>query len=154
MTVNGANLESGQCYCVGKSKPRRIVSRAVRIRVPDWCPRRKFPCELRIYDFKSVNERLMHTFLQCDLGHSTMPEARRYVVAHEGHTDLTPRNFWLACNQTPVEELLGHNVRWYCIVEIDDGLRPYCFYRTEKRFVPLPYFKPEIARNNKTEDDA
>lgn len=149
---NGVRLEPGSCYCISGKRPRRFSSKAVRIRVPDWCPRRKKPCEIRVYDFKSANDRLMHSFLQCEFKHDINPEERRYAIAYEGHTELTPRNFWLACNKAPIKELIGQTVRWYCIVEIDDGLRPYCFYRTEKRFILLPYFRTETARKNIMED--
>ena len=154
MEVNGVKLEPGYRYCISQKRPRRFSSKAARIRVPDWCPRRKSPCALRIYDFKSINERLMHSFLQDMFSEDIIPEAHRYAVAYEGHTELTPRSFWLACNKVPIKELIGRNLRWYCIVEIDDGLRPYCFYRTDKRFILLPYFRSERARKNTMEDDA
>ena len=153
MEAGGVRLEPGFCYCLSGKRPRRFSSKALRIRVPEWCPKRKSPCELRIYYFKSERDRQMHTFLQSGADHDVTPEERRYAVAFEGHTDLTPRNFWLACNKSPVEELIGWEIRWYSIVEIDDGLRPYCFYRAVNRFIPLPYFKTEAARKNTMEDD-
>ena len=40
------------------------------------------------------------------------------------------------------------------VVEIDDGLKPYCFYRVESGFCPAPYFNTVTARNNTMEEDA
>ena len=153
MEVRGVKLSPGCRYCVCK-RPRRFSGKASRPRVPDWCPRRKHPCELRIYDFKSTRDRMMHTLFHCETGKVATPEPRRYSVAYEGQKELTPRNFWLACGKVPAVELIGQDVRRYSIVEIDDGLRPYCFYRLESCFIPLPYFHTETARNNAMEDDA
>ena len=153
MEEHGVKLSPGCRYCVWK-RPRRFSGKATNPKAPDWCPRRKNPCELRIYDFKSVRDRTMHTLFFCETGKGAAPEPRRYAVAYEGHTELSPRSFWLACNKTPAAELIGQDVRPYSIVEIDDGLRPYCFYKSEQRFTLLPYFKAEAARNNTMEDDA
>ena len=152
LEANGVRLEPGFCYCISGKRPRRFSSKAARIRVPKWCPKRKTPCELRVYGFKNTDEFLMHSFLQCKSDHDITPEARRYAVAYEGHTELTPRNFWLACNKVPARELIDKEVPWFCIVEIDDGLRPYCFYRAKNRFILLPYFKTETAQKNTMED--
>ena len=153
MEVRGVKLSPGCRYCVWE-RPRRFSGKAANPRTPDWCPRRKNPCELRIYDFKSTRDRTMHTLFACETGKAASPEPRRYAVAYEGQTELTPRSFWVACNQVPAVELIGQEVRRYAIVEIDDGIRPYCFYKSEMHFVPLPYFKTETARNNAMEDDA
>ena len=152
--LHGKMLTSGCRYCIGTKRPRQFKSRAAIIRVPDWCPRRKTPCEVRIYDFKSTNERLMHLFVVSEVNRDAGLEARRYALAYEGHTELTPREFWLVCNDCSNGNVLDHDVPLYAVVEIDDGLKPYCFYRVESGFCPAPYFNTVTARNNTMEEDA
>ena len=152
--LHGKMLTPGCRYCMGMKRPRQFKSRAAIIRVPDWCPRRKTPCEVRIYDFRSTNERLMHLFVLSQVNRDAGPEARRYALANEGHTELTPREFWLACNDCSNGNVLDHDVPLYAVVEIDDGLKPYCFYRVESGFCPAPYFNTVTARNNTMEEDA
>ncbi len=41
----------------------------------------------------------------------------------------------------------------YQVLEIDDGLKPVFFYKTEQGFKMLYSFNTEIARKNKLEED-
>ena len=152
MEVNGKTLDLGCRYCVF-GKPRRFSTKAERPRVPDWCPRRKFPCDLRIYDFKSTRDRTLFSLFYGETKRGVSPQPHRYAVSFEGQTRLTPRDFWLRCNQVPVTELVGRELPLFSVLEIDDGLEPVCFFRTERRIVPVSYFNTEIARNNTVEDD-
>ena len=152
--LHGKMLTPGCRYCMGMKRPRQFKSRAAIIRAPDWCPRRKTPCEVRIYDFRNMNERLMHLYYVSEISKDIGPEARRYALAYEGQTELTPRGFWLACNDRSSGNLLDRDVPLYAVVEIDDGLKPYCFYQTPSGFCPALYFNTETARNNTMEEDA
>ena len=148
----GVMMHQGERFCTGGKKARRFKRGDPTLYVPEWCPKRKKPCELRIYGFKSQGDWMLHTMLCQHMGKAISPSAIRYSLAFELHTELTPLEFWKRCQSEPIGELLHVAVHRYQVVEIDDGLKPCFFYKTEKGFESCLYFDAETARKNIKED--
>ncbi len=114
--------------------------------------RLKAPCELRIYGFKNQREWRMHRSMCAYLGEDTSPSAFRYAVRYEGHTDLAPYEFFECCNEKSDDEILGAAVQHYDVVEIDDGIKPAFFYKTEHGYELLFSFDAKTAKKNIREE--
>lgn len=83
---------------------------------------------------------------------ATSPSAFRYAVRYEGHTDLAPYEFFECCNEKSDDEILGAAVQHYDVVEIDDGIKPAFFYKTEHGYELLFSFDAKIAKKNIREE--
>lgn len=149
---NGVMMHPGETFCLGAKKARRFRPRDPKIYVPSWCPIKKSPHELRIYGFKSQNDRFMHDMLCHSLNQKLSPEARRYAVECELTTELSAAEFWKRCDLEPWDELLPAAVHLHQVVEIDDGIQPVCFHRTEYGYEYASFFDTAVARKNKKED--
>lgn len=149
---NGVTMQFCDRFCTGGKRPRRFCKGDPKIFVPAWCPKRKDPCEVRIYGFYSSNAQILHAMLCYDMGHAVEPSAHRYAMEQEFYTKLTPREFWKRCKAERDSVLLGVDVQLYYVVEIDDGLRPVCFYKTEKGYQIIPLFDVQAARKNHREE--
>lgn len=82
----------------------------------------------------------------------TSPSAFRYAVRYEGHTDLAPYEFFECCNEKSDDEILGAAVQHYDVVEIDDGIKPAFFYKTEHGYELLFSFDAKTAKKNIREE--
>ena len=82
----GVNLQFGQTYCTAGKKPRVFKKKECKVYPPDWCPKKKWPCEFRIYTFKNIRSRCMHNMFHED----EVPSEFRYAVRQEG----VARSFW------------------------------------------------------------
>lgn len=132
----GVTMHLGERFCVAGKRARKFKRSDPKTYVPSWCPRLKAPCELRIYGFKNQREWRMHRSMCAYLGEDTSPSAFRYAVRYEGHTDLAPYEFFECCNEKSDDEILGAAVQHYDVVEIDDGIKPAFFYKTEHGYDP------------------
>ena len=148
----GVTMHPDERFCTGGKKARRFKRSDPKIFVPDWCPKRKTPCELRIYTFKSSNDWWLHRRLEKDLGKSFPPEGRSCALVQKRTTELTPREFWKRLEAEPWQDVLGVHLEPYSVVEIDDGLKPAFFYYVDGGFTLLYSFNTEAARKNKKED--
>ncbi len=148
----GVTMHFGERFCLGGKKPRRFGRSDPKIYVPSWCPKRKSPCELRIYSFKSTEDWMLHYDLCTHMGKDILPSAHRYAVEYELHTDLTPQEFAKRCNIDPDAETLHVAVHRHYVVEIDDGIKPTFFYKTKKGYELLALFDAETARKNVKEE--
>lgn len=144
----GVMMHCGEHFCTGGKRAHRFKRGDPKSRVPDWCPKRKTPCELRLYSFKDIHEWFLHTHLCSQLGKALQPSGFRYALKVETHTGLTPYEFWKRCALEPCEELLGLEPQLYEILEIDDGLKPVFFYMTEGGLVVERFFDAARARKN------
>lgn len=63
------------------------------------------------------------------------------------------KQFWDSLEERLYSDLLPVRVYNHWIIEIDDGLRPVCFYKTETGFEIVPIFDTAKARRNKKEQD-
>ena len=150
---NGALLRPGNRYCLGGKKAIPFKSGDPKKYPPAWCPKRKVPCEVRVYGFKSTRDWYLHNRLRSDLGKEALPEAFRYCLEGEFTTELTPKQFWEKRKEKSLSELLPVTVFDHWVIEIDDGLKPVCFYKTEKGLEIVPYFDTARARANRKEED-
>ncbi|MCM1297762.1 MAG: hypothetical protein NC311_19670 [Muribaculaceae bacterium] len=148
----GVMMHCGERFCTGGKRARRFKRSDPKIHVPSWCPKRKDPCELRVYTFSSEESRWMHHFLSDRINDPLYPAANHYALAHSMETALSPREFWDRCGQKACEKLLGAGVPMYAVVEIDDGLASVCFYRTPEGMKIAPFFDAARARKNRMEE--
>lgn len=151
----GTIMRCGEQFCTGGKRARRFRSRDPKRRVPDWCPKRKTPRELRVYGFTDTRAWLLHEQLCHSLKQEISPEGRRYAVTYAATTDLTAKEFSLRCLEESDAKLLGKEVPLHYVVEIDDGLQTRCFYKTLDGYRYEPFFNTELARSNqicKTEE--
>lgn len=148
----GVNMHFGERFCTATKRAKRFGKRDPKNAVPAWYPKRKTPCELRVYCFKSTADWAMHTSMVQSVPTLSLPPAHRYAVEFDLHTQLTPLEFWKRCDSESDGHLLNVTVHRYHVVEIDDGLKPTFFYKTESGYQILPLFHAEIARNNRRED--
>lgn len=148
----GVTMHWGECFCVAGKRARKFKRSDPKTYVPSWCPRLKAPCELWIYGLKNQREWRMHRSMCAYLGEDTSPSAFRYAVRYEGHTDLTPYEFFECCNEKSDDEILGAAVQHYDVVEIDDGIKPAFFYKTEHGYELLFSFDAKTAKKNIREE--
>lgn len=148
----GVTMHLGERFCVAGKRARKFKRSDPKTYVPSWCPRLKAPCELRIYGFKNQREWRMHRSMCAYLGEDTSPSAFRYAVRYEGHTDLAPYEFFECCNEKSDDEILGAAVQHYDVVEIDDGIKPAFFYKTEHGYELLFSFDAKTAKKNIREE--
>lgn len=94
---------------------------------------------------------MLDNVLHQDMVFTPLPTASRYAVEYEGTTKLTPRKFWLNLTTQKDAELLGRSVKVKSVVEIDDGLAPCFFFKTEEGYTRCRSFDAECARTNRME---
>lgn len=140
---NNVSLQPFAKYCTARKSPKLIRKSGMVRKVPSWCPKRKSPCDLRVYGFVNDEARRMQAFFSDIYGKASDPREYRYALRFAGSIDLTPREFWRRCNESGEDLKLPTDVKLYEVVEIDDGLRPVCFYRTERGYRIETLFKTE-----------
>ena len=148
----GVMMHLGERFCIGGKRARRFKRSDPKIHVPNWCPRRKYPCELRVYMFKSTSSWWLHMSLEKDLGRVLPPEGHNYALVESLSTELSPREFWKRLESESYLDLLDVTLEPYGVLEIDDGLKPAFFYYMDGGFTLTPLFNAEMARQNKKED--
>ena len=84
-------------------------------------------------------------------GISFFPYPSRYAMKYEGESPYTAMEFAKQIKKRPLAELLSMQLLPYEILEIDDGIRPYCFLVERIDRVRCIRFKSDIARKNKYE---
>lgn len=149
--VKGAFLKYGCRYCTGGKRIREFKRSDPKVYVPSWCPRIKQPAVLRIYCFKDENVRFLQLMLRSD-GIEHGPYEFEYALRYEGHANLTASVFLEMTEQQTPSDILGMKLHGKEVVEIDDGIVPYCFYLVEPFIVRSIYFNGEKARKNRLED--
>ena len=85
-------------------------------------------------------------------GISFFPYPSRYAVRYEGESPYTAMDFARQIKKRPLAELLSMQLLPYEILEIDDGIRPYCFLVERLGHVRCSRFKSDIARESKYEE--
>ena len=136
--VKGAFLQVGCRYCSCGKKIRVFKSSDPKVYPPSWCPRRKEPAEVRIYCYKDINAWYLNLLFEQDGTHRS-PHGYEYAVRYEYTTELTAKGFYELTEQKLISDILGFPVRTNEVIEIDDGLKPYCFLSTnmELSFWPI-----------------
>ena len=130
-----AHLDFGLSrYCAGfKNKKRRKAFRKSdpAYKAPKWCPKRKSPCEYRIYSYADAQAAALARALSVDemRGELAFPMAYRYRLRAEGKTGLTPALFFENANSSEEDSLFeGETIGQGDVVEIDTGLAQFFFY--------------------------
>lgn len=131
-----AHLDFGLSrYCVGfRNKKRRKAFRKSdpAYKAPKWCPKRKDPCEYRIYSYADERAAVMARMFEEDsIGGRDIvfPSAFRYRLRAEGRTGLSPKAFYENANAgDDPSPLLDESVQTGDVVEIDTGLAQFFFY--------------------------
>lgn len=132
-----AHLDYGLSrYCAGfKKKKRRKAFRKSdpAFKAPKWCPKRKDPCEYRIYSYANERSAVMaHMFEEDNIGDRDIafPSAFRYRLRAEGRTGLSPKAFYEQANAEDADStpLPDESIQTSDVVEIDTGLAQFFFY--------------------------
>lgn len=145
-----AMLNSGDYYCDAGKKIVKFKKREVGNTVPTWCPIRKNPAILRIYSYVDSGFNIFINSLLNDSGSPTSPSEQDYIMRYEGTTNIFAIDFIQYTAEEPLEDLLGTKVLGNDVIEIDDGLVPYCFHILPGgTFVKAISFNGEKVRNNK-----
>ena len=135
-------------YCAGfkRRKPKRFGRSDPAYKAPKWCPRRIDPPVCRIHGFK--DERSAHVDLLWRVEYvsgrmkAISPAPFHYRPRTEIRLGMTARQFFGASQENPLRDVLPEEVCDGEIIEIDDGLQPYCFYALDSATaIPLPYFR-------------
>lgn len=141
----------GTRYCGGfpkKRKPKRFRSSDPKYKAPKWCPRRLPTPVCRVYGFASEQSEAMdiltRELFDPKRDQYISPSAHHYKLRHEEPLGLNAKNFYERVGHGDMDDfLMEADISPGEIVEIDDGLRPYCFYCLSwARFVPAPSFDP------------
>lgn len=143
-------MRVGSRYCSGGKRVRVFKSSDPKVYIPSWCPLRKEPSELRVYCYKDNNTWFLRQLLEQDGVHSS-PSGYEYAVRYEGSTALTARDFYEQIQRQPIANILGFQVLFGEVVEIDDGLVPNYFHVCEHGVDVLTHFDRDRARKNKLE---
>ena len=70
------------------------------------------------------------------------PAPFHYAPRTEIPLAMTAKQFYDAAQGGPLSEILPEEVKDGEIIEIDDGLQPYYFYKLDyATVIPLPYFR-------------
>ena len=150
-TIHGRRMKPNTKYCTGGKKVIIFRSDDPKVNVPKWCPKRRMPPVLRIYHFRSVEIELGESMLAAN-GISFFPYPSRYAVRYEGDSPYTAMDFAKQIKKCSLAELLPMQLLPYEILEIDDGIRPYCFLVERLGRVRCIRFKSDIARENKFDE--
>jgi hypothetical protein len=150
-TIHGRRMKPNTKYCTGGKKVIIFRSDDPKVNVPKWCPKRRMPPVLRIYHFRSVEIELGESMLAAN-GISFFPYPSRYAVRYEGDSPYTAMEFAKQIKKCSLAELLLMQLLPYEILEIDDGIRPYCFLVERLGRVRCIRFKSDIARENKFDE--
>ena len=136
-TIHGRRMKPNTKYCTGGQKVIIFRSDDPKVTVPKWCPKRRVPPTLRIYHFRSP---------EIEVGES--------MLAAKGisFSPYTAMEFAKQIKKHSLAELLSMQLLPYEILEIDDGIRPYCFLVERLGHVRCIRFKSDIARENKYEE--
>lgn len=148
----GVMMHLGERFCTNGKKARRFKRGDPKTKVPSWCPKRKIPCELRVYVFKSVEEWCLYTALVRDIGRQLSPHGHHYALVKELCADLPPREFWKRLDCEPYQSILGFDLEPYSVLEIDDGLQPVFFFYVDGGFKLVPSFDANAAQKNRKEE--
>lgn len=149
--VKGKTLIPGKRYCAGDKRIRTFRSGDPKAHVPSWCPLRKTPPVLRIYCIKNSLAWMMREMFHRD-GKDFPPSDTDYAMRYEGTSPLTAVQFQKELRSADVQELLKVEVHRDEVIEIDDGLTPYCFHLPIDGGQPeLLFFNGKRARLNRLE---
>ena len=137
-------------YCGGfKNKSRRKPFRKnePEYKAPKWCPKRKTPCEYRIYGFVDENIEWLALSIerQSAVDYPTaFVSEYRYCLRASGLIGMSPREFYENANDLYCEKLFEQDdVNTGEVVEIDAGLSQCFFYCVSPHEFKVAHFNAE-----------
>ena len=146
-------------YCAGfKNKKRRKAFRKSdpAYKAPKWCPKRKDPCEYRIYSYADERAAVMARMFEEDsIGGRDIvfPSAFRYRLRAEGRTGLSPKAFYENANaRDDPSPLLDESVQTGDVVEIDTGLAQFFFYCVTPHDFRMAFFDVRRIQNGRIDE--
>ena len=142
---DGTRMKPFERYCTATKRPKLIRKGYMIRKPPSWCPKRKDPCEVRVFGFASDEAEQIHYFHAATSG-KVSPQEHRYKPVFTGTIPLTPREFWRRCHEYGADLGLPTKVELYQVVEIDDGLKPVCFYLTPNGYQMETLFDPNKTK--------
>ena len=144
-------MHFGESYCTLPKRVRHLKSRDLNRRAPESGARSgkcRTRCGSTITVYRNPETYMMDSMLHQDFAFTPLPTASRYAMAYEGTSTLSPREFWLKLLTQKDTELLGIEVKAKSAVEIDDGLAPCFFFKTEEGYTRCQCFDADRARTN------
>ena len=101
------------------------------------------------FDPDTAPDRETHTwYLHYMVNKDAIPSGYQCAVRLSGAVELSPASFYSMLENKNASELLGVEVKSGEIVEIDDGLKPCCFYVKFGDSKYLPHWDAARAREN------
>lgn len=145
---------SGTRYCNGfpkRRKPKRFRKSDPKYKPPKWCPRLISPPACRIYGFVNKEAEMMAWMFNGEVVAVQKGDKRQaypsvlashYRLRLELALGLTAKQFYDAMWEADagVADEISKQVDYGEVIEIDDGLKPYYFYYSSFRVIPLAYF--------------
>lgn len=138
--------ETRYCAWFKRRKPKRFGRSDPVLKTPKWCPRRITPPVCRVHGFKDERSEYMDLLWRTEYHtgrvNAISPSPSHYAPRIEIPLGMTAKQFFDAAQEGPLSDILPEKVSCGEIIEIDDGLRPYCFYVLDcATVIPLPYFR-------------
>ncbi len=142
--------------CMGgkwKKRGRRFRVSDPQYKSPKWCPKRLPVSVCRIYGFADEISREMESafmLLHRQEHRAYNPSAFHYKLRAEIPVGMSAKAFYEVTMEQTLEDLLpGQNVEYGEVLEIDDGLKPYFFMRTNSMTVlPIPFFAVDMVKKS------
>ena len=135
-------------YCNGfkRRKPKRFGRSDPVFKAPKWCPRLITPPVCRVHGFKDEQSAYMDLMWRTEYNSGRLetvsPSSFHYAPRTEIPLGITAKQFFDASQEKPLFRIMPKEVHDGEIIEIDDGLRPYYFYKLDyATVIPLPYFR-------------
>ncbi|MCM1569120.1 MAG: hypothetical protein NC081_06700 [Roseburia sp.] len=141
-----------QCVCDGFLGPeqRAFKPNDPAKYPPQWCPRRHIPAICHIYTFKdelsascdqywrNVNDFTRERYVSPD------PNRYKLSVTFELPAKMSARKFYIDFHANPANNVLsGLDLPVGSVIQVDDGLLPYCFYYFSRDLlIPIKSFYP------------
>ncbi len=147
--------------CTGgkwKKRGRRFRASDPQYKAPKWCPKRLPVSICRVYGFADEMSReiesafiLLHRQRQSPYS----PSAFHYKLRAEIPVGMSAKAFYEATQERALEDLLpGQNVEYGEVLEIDDGLKPYFFVRTNSMTIlPIPFFAVDMVKKSEVKNE-
>lgn len=145
--THGVTLRMGDQYCTGGKKYSLIKGKGNT--VGDRCPKVKRPPELRVYCFKDHTAWYLHDMLVDRFGtEKDYTNPHNYALRYKGSSPVSAWEFAQLLDEGQDLPDLGTAVTNYEVVEIDDGITPYFFYKTDGSYKAI-LFDRDVAKKNK-----
>lgn len=142
-------------YCGGfpkRKKPKRFSKSDPKFKAPKWCPRRVWPPVCRIYSFanEQCQELDILTRNRFDPKHDQYISAfeSRYKLRLETTLPMKAKEFLEAVEYGDAADfMIETDLQPGDVIEIDDGLKPYCFYCWSwARVIPIYRFDRTLVK--------